>query len=94
LSDKKQFSLCLSELKLLVPNRSLNFKNIKNRFFAVIDWNYAAYCKVRDQEVGGSNLFDLLPIPFPYRPGEYYAASFTEKRMVGCNVRFWPPAQS
>jgi hypothetical protein len=23
--------------------------------FAVIDWNYAAYCKVRDQEGGGSN---------------------------------------
>jgi hypothetical protein len=33
----------------------LNFKNIKFGSFAVIDWNYAAYSKVRDQEVGGSN---------------------------------------
>ena len=33
----------------------LNFENINFTIFAVIDWNYAAYCKVRDQEVGGSN---------------------------------------
>jgi hypothetical protein len=24
--------------------RRLNFKNIKKRNFAVIDWNYTAYC--------------------------------------------------
>jgi formate hydrogenlyase transcriptional activator len=35
----------------LYLNRTLNFENIKSRIFAVIDWNYAAYCKVRDQEV-------------------------------------------
>jgi hypothetical protein len=32
----------------------LNFKNIKHEDFAVFDWSYAAYCKVRDQEDGGS----------------------------------------
>ena len=35
--------------------RRLNFKNIKLCDFPVIDWNYAAYFKVRDQEVDGSN---------------------------------------
>jgi hypothetical protein len=33
----------------------LTFKNIKIEIFDVVDWNYAAYFKVRDQEVGGSN---------------------------------------
>src|SRR5215471_14569784 len=36
-------------------NRTLNFENINYTIFAVIDWNYAAYSKVRDQEVGVSN---------------------------------------
>jgi len=45
--------------------RRLNFKNIKIDDFAVIDWNYTAYSKVRDQEVGGSNPLaptNLIPI--------------------------------
>jgi len=33
----------------------LNFENINFRNFAVIDWNYSAYYKVRDQKVGVSN---------------------------------------
>lgn len=35
--------------------RRLNFENIKLGIFGVIDWNYAAYYKVRDQEAVGSN---------------------------------------
>ena len=33
-------------------NRPLNFRNIKDPIFAVIDRNYTAYSKVRDREVG------------------------------------------
>ena len=39
---------------LLYVNRTLNLGNIKNHIFAVNDWNYAAYFKVRDQKVGGT----------------------------------------
>jgi hypothetical protein len=47
---------CFADLRqVLAPNRPLNLKNNKDRIVALIDWNYTAYCKVRDQEVGGSN---------------------------------------
>ena len=51
LSDKKQSVYAFQSRSASYLNRTLNLKNIENRVFAVIDWNYTAYCKVRDQAV-------------------------------------------
>jgi len=47
---------------LFCLNRTLNFKNIKIEDFYVSDWNYTAYCKVRDSRRSVVQIHSPRPI--------------------------------